>query len=300
MRYRYKVSVIMPCYNSGAYIKQAIQSLVDQSLEDWELIIIDDGSTDDSIVKVKSFNDKRIKLIQLEKNQGNYYARNVGIKVSSGKYIAMFDSDDVCHVNRLEIQYDHLQKKPKTGAIGSGFYFMDSDGITKAVQNRQCTASEFKINIINNNGMLQSTIFIRSHLIRKYKLMYNTLYTYASDYDFVFQCSKYFQIYNLADYCVFYRVHLNNITNSKGALQREYAFQIRWEILNYYFGKEFTVRELEFLNTIFHSQKHKIDLSYVESLFNRMLSFNKKKRLLNQTKFYQFLYAKFVMLVADK
>jgi len=294
--YRYRVSVVMPCYNADKYIGEAIQSIINQSLADWELIIIDDGSTDDTIEKIKMFKDLRIKLIQLKKNYGNYYARNIGIKASSGKYLAMFDSDDISHLNRLELQYDYLESRPRTGAIGTSFHYIDSQGVKTGFEDRACGSSVFKVHLISNNFMLQSTIFIRSHLVEKYKLMYSTNYVYASDYDFVFQCSKYFKIYNLADYCVSYRVHYQNITHSKRVLQQECAFQIRRDILNYYFGDILSASELRFVNELFQDNRSELNLSYVESIFNKMLMFNMKSKSLKNTELYKFLYKEFTVL----
>ena len=100
------VSIITPMYNSEAYIEETIKSVIDQSYEKWEMLIIDDGSIDNSINIVKGYmeGDKRIKLIEKEKNQGAAIARNIGIKESIGRYIAFLDSDDLWMSTKLEDQ----------------------------------------------------------------------------------------------------------------------------------------------------------------------------------------------------
>src|SRR5690606_38731871 len=121
MRFAKKISIIMPAFNSDKFINSAIESVLKQTFDDWELLIVDDGSQDNTVDAILSFRDNRIKLIRLDKNYGNYHARNIGIRASSSKYVAMFDSDDICHSNRLEIQYNFLEKRKDIGAIGTNF-----------------------------------------------------------------------------------------------------------------------------------------------------------------------------------
>ena len=102
----YKITVYITNYNYGEYIEKAIKSVLDQTYENFELLIIDDGSIDNSINIVKGYveNDRRIKLIEKEKNQGAAIARNIGIKESVGRYIAFLDSDDLWMLTKLEDQ----------------------------------------------------------------------------------------------------------------------------------------------------------------------------------------------------
>src|SRR5688572_15109961 len=90
-----KVSVIMPAYNAARYIQEAIKSILEQTFADFELIIINDGSSDATLDCIKSFSDPRIKLINNEKNLGIIKSRNIGLDAASGEYIAKMDSDDV-------------------------------------------------------------------------------------------------------------------------------------------------------------------------------------------------------------
>ena len=105
------VSIIMPTYNSSRWISDSIQSVLDQYYEQWELLIVDDGSTDNTKNIVKDFlNDKRIKYYYQE-NYGPATARNIGISKASGKYLAFLDSDDIWKPNKLELQLNHFKKK---------------------------------------------------------------------------------------------------------------------------------------------------------------------------------------------
>ncbi|MDD3014443.1 MAG: glycosyltransferase family A protein, partial [Candidatus Gastranaerophilales bacterium] len=120
------VSVVMTTYNRDKYICEAIESVLSQTFEDLELIIIDDGSTDDTSEKIKSFNDERIKYYYQD-NAGQNPARNAGIIISNGKYIAMIDSDDIWDKNKLQKQVNILDKYPDTGLVYCGTVFINEN-----------------------------------------------------------------------------------------------------------------------------------------------------------------------------
>lgn len=113
------VSVILPCYNSETTIASAIQSILNQTFSDFELIIVDDASTDNSIAVVKSFDDSRIKLIQQKENGGYPVAMNAGISIATGKYIARMDGDDISAPTRLEKQLKILKENSSASFCGT-------------------------------------------------------------------------------------------------------------------------------------------------------------------------------------
>src|SRR5690554_1848303 len=117
-----EVSVVMPVYNRQEYVSDAISSILNQSFADFEFIIVDDGSTDNSYNLISTFKDSRIKPIKLKENKGNYFARNLGMKRAVGKYICIIDSDDISLPDRIQIQHDfmetHIYKNP-------GYIFFD-------------------------------------------------------------------------------------------------------------------------------------------------------------------------------
>lgn len=123
MKTRPMISVIMPVYNCGNFINQAIDSILDQSFSDFELIIIDDGSFDETERMVIAFRDKRINYYRLDHNAGNYHARNIGLKVAKGIYVAVMDADDIALPKRLETQYNYLESHDDVLATGTCFLF---------------------------------------------------------------------------------------------------------------------------------------------------------------------------------
>src|SRR5690554_6773728 len=98
-----KVSVVMPVFNREKFVADAAKSVLNQSFTDFEFIIIDDCSTDETFKILNSINDQRIKLLKLNENRRNYYARNMGMELAKGKYICVMDSDDIALPNRIQI-----------------------------------------------------------------------------------------------------------------------------------------------------------------------------------------------------
>ncbi|WP_428330852.1 glycosyltransferase family 2 protein [Mucilaginibacter sp.] len=122
-----KVTVLMPAYNAAKYIGEAIASVLEQSFANFELLIVNDGSTDDTEKVIRSFNDPRIVLIDQE-NKGIAAALNFGLAHARAPYIARFDADDICLPNRLKIQYHFITAYPEYSIIGSAVDYMDADG----------------------------------------------------------------------------------------------------------------------------------------------------------------------------
>lgn len=117
-----EVSVILPCRNAATSVRSSVQSILDQTFEDWELIIVDDASTDESVEVLTGIQDKRIKLVQLSKNSGYPVAMNEGIAQAKGKYIARMDADDVCLPTRLQEQLKALKLHPHAAFCGINRY----------------------------------------------------------------------------------------------------------------------------------------------------------------------------------
>ncbi|MDN3548010.1 glycosyltransferase family 2 protein [Mucilaginibacter aquaedulcis] len=135
-----KITVLMPAYNAGKYIREAIDSVLQQTFTDFELLIVNDGSTDNTVEVIQSFNDPRIVMIYQD-NKGVSLALNKGLQYARAPYVARFDADDVCVAERLDLQYKFMTDNPEYTIIGSAANYMDMDGnflftsIPPAIQN---------------------------------------------------------------------------------------------------------------------------------------------------------------------
>ena len=105
-----QVDIILPNYNKGNYLKEAIDSILNQSFKDFRLFIIDDNSNDNSLKIIEKYSDSRISLIKLKKNKGVYFCRNLGMRLSKSKYISFIDSDDYWDINKLKNQIKFMEK----------------------------------------------------------------------------------------------------------------------------------------------------------------------------------------------
>jgi glycosyltransferase involved in cell wall biosynthesis len=122
-----QITVLMPVYNAALYIAQAITSVLQQTFTDFELLIVNDGSTDNTLAVIDSFNDSRIVVIN-QPNGGVACALNTGLIYARAPYIARFDADDICYPKRLETQYDFMVSNPEYDILGSAVDYMDMDG----------------------------------------------------------------------------------------------------------------------------------------------------------------------------
>lgn len=127
------ISVLMTVYNEERYVREAIQSILNQTFQDFELIIIDDASEDRTVNIINSIQDNRISLYSLSKNMGVGYANNYAVQHARGKYIAKMDADDLAHPERLAIQFEYLEKNPYVDVVDSFIsYFTDLEKVEKS------------------------------------------------------------------------------------------------------------------------------------------------------------------------
>jgi len=126
-----RIGVLMPVYNVAPYIKESIQSILDQSFSDFELLIIDDCSTDETFNIIQSFQDTRIKLIRNDVNKGLVYGLNLGLQLLQNDYIARMDGDDLCLPSRFEYQVRFMDENPDVVLCGSQAYWEEigQDGV---------------------------------------------------------------------------------------------------------------------------------------------------------------------------
>ncbi len=119
MKINSKVTILMPVYNGEKYLKEALESILNQTFTNFEFLIINDASTDNSKNIINSFNDHRIKLIENKENLGLTKSLNKGISISQSEYIARMDADDISLPKRLGIQVKFMDKHPEIGAVGT-------------------------------------------------------------------------------------------------------------------------------------------------------------------------------------
>lgn len=164
-----QISVIMPAYNAEKYIAEAINSILTQTFNDFEFIIINDASTDSTKEIIESYKDLRIKFINNEQNQGVAKSLNIGLAAARGKYIARMDADDISLPQRFQTQFDFMEQNPDIGICGSWAQnFGERDDVIKTYQTHEeirdatffyCPMNHPSVIFRNNNSILYSENF---------------------------------------------------------------------------------------------------------------------------------------------
>ncbi|ODS41485.1 MAG: hypothetical protein A7315_06020 [Candidatus Altiarchaeales archaeon WOR_SM1_79] len=208
-----KVTVLMSVYNGEKYLREAVDSILNQTFKDFEFLIINDGSTDRTAEILKSYHDLRINIITNEKNIGLTKSLNKGLKVARGEYIARMDADDISIPKRLEAEYAFLKSHPRVGVVSSDVHFIDKKS-RKIGTWKSCHTPEdlyYTLNFIN--CVAHSTIMFRKDVIREIG-NYDETIIRAQDYDLWCRLSKVTKIYKIQEVLVLFRKTKDNISHT--------------------------------------------------------------------------------------
>lgn len=200
------VSIVMPVYNSGQFVAESIRSLLDQTYRDFELIIVDDGSTDDSAEIISGFADQRIRILTNKKNKGIVFSRNKGLAEIHGKYYAPFDSDDIARKDKLEKQIKYLDAHPEIALIGSWATLINELGAPYGKNWKLNSQPELIPSI-----MLFRNYFVHSSVMTRRQAIANTIYEpgfdVVEDYRFCADLAFCHPVAIFPDYLLKYRIH---------------------------------------------------------------------------------------------
>lgn len=269
------VSVIMPVYNNETYVGKAIESVLNQTIDDLELIIIDDGSTDNTKNVIRSYNDNRIKYYY-QRNLGPGAARNYGMSLSKAKFIAFIDSDDMYKPNKLEEQLHFLTNNSQYGLVYCEAEVIDSDG-------NHLGDVKSDSNYTNKEDMHAFMLFrqvmpaVAAIVIRRE--CYEAGFRYdenlfgGEDYNFVLKLSEKFNFYYLPLNLYKYRRHNKNITNEQAKMEEG-----ELKVLSQYSDEDF-------INKVNASNFSELDKNLLlAKIFIKLSKYNKSMEILNQIK----------------
>lgn len=213
------VTVLMPVYNAGEFLKEAIDSILNQTYEEFEFLIINDGSTDSSVNIIESYKDKRIKLIHNIENKGLVESLNKGIEIAQGKYIIRMDADDIAEVNRIETQVDFMENNSDVAVAGSnGVIFLSDKPIIKKLTDLPIKYNEIKCKLLFECPIVHSAVIIRKNILLENNYRYSEKYKDTEDYGLWIEIAKNHKIVNIPKKLLRYRIISSSITNQ--ALKR--------------------------------------------------------------------------------
>jgi glycosyltransferase involved in cell wall biosynthesis len=209
-----KISIIMPVYNGEKFIKKTIDSILNQSFSDYELIIVDDGSVDDSYKIIHSYHDKRIRYFKNEKNSGIVFSLNRALGIASAEYIARIDADDICLENRFKIQLDFLENNKNVGVCSGSICYIDADGNEGITVRMPTSADECKVKFLFGNPIIHPASMFRRELAVKVG-GYTEGMEPAEDYDFWLKLLEISEVQNVEEVLLKYRIHSSNYSMIK-------------------------------------------------------------------------------------
>lgn len=218
-----KVSVNIPCFNGERYIRQAIESVLNQMFEDFELIVIDDGSTDSSARIINSFSDSRVRYFY-KGNEGLASTRNFALKESRGEFIALLDQDDIWLKDKLQKQLELFEKESETGIVFSDSYILDNEKRRAKTYFECCRPNRgmvFEELLLGYSNFIPlPTAILRRQVFEKVGL-FNTGYRLAEEWELFLRAAREFAFDYVDEPLACYRIHDGNFSRNKDIYVKE-------------------------------------------------------------------------------
>jgi glycosyltransferase involved in cell wall biosynthesis len=224
-----KITVLMPVYNCELYIIEAVDSILNQSFDDFEFLIIDDASTDKTVSIIKAYKDPRIKFIEKPVNTGYTDSLNYGLKAAKGEYIARMDGDDIAKPERFAKQIAFLDANPDVVLCGTNFSIIGTEKRINLPKENEA----IKLGLLRGNCIAHPSIMIRNYALQQFSILYDSNREPAEDYDLWVRLLKIGKLYNLQEELLNYRVHITQVSQKREIQQKQSALESRLQILKY-------------------------------------------------------------------
>jgi hypothetical protein len=221
-----KVSVVLPVWNAERYLAGAIESVLAQSFADFELLVVDDGSTDASAALIRRYRDRRIRRIENEKNLGVTRSLNVGLELARGHYVARMDADDLCAPERLERQVAFLDAHPEVALVASRARSIDATGAEIGVVDTPADGETLRRRLRRSNWIVHGSVMMRAEAVRALG-GYDESMERAEDYDLWLRLSERHSIAALPDLLYVWRDHGGSVSRRHLGQQSEVAGRAR-------------------------------------------------------------------------
>ncbi|MFA7658014.1 MAG: glycosyltransferase family A protein [Candidatus Gastranaerophilaceae bacterium] len=275
-----KISAVMALYNTPyKYLKATIESILNQTFADFELIIIDDKSTMEYRGFFEKFNDDRIKYVNLEKNAGPGHARNVGIKMAQGEYIAITDSDDLYMSEKFERQVKFLDENREVSLIGTTFRFSNRKKLSFVPINND----EIRILMLFNSPLNNSTVMFRKEEFARKNLYYIEEINFAEDYElWINAMLAGVRMANLENFLMIYTRRPGQLSKAKKEKQIAILKKL-YEKMFLHIGLKTTKEDLDLHYNIYTENFKKIkNPQKISDWFDKIIEHNKKLKMFDE------------------
>lgn len=293
-----KVSVILPVFNGERFLVEAVESILNQTFPDFELIIINDCSRDCTREIANSFKDRRIVYIENNVRSGITRCLNRGIHISKGDLIARMDSDDISYHNRLEIQTDFLIKYCEIDILGSDYecFWLDEKTSELSLIRLPANHEDIKLYLLQTNVLCHPSVIFRKEAFKRNRLFYDRNAIFAEDYKlWVDSVVCGLNLANIGIPLLKYRCHDNQVSSTKRNLQNYTSCQIVVGYAKKMFGFELIDDPLLFLNLIHIERKPVFETKYQAPLIElaeRLMEKNEKYSFFDPIKFNRMMNSK--------
>lgn len=293
-----KISVVIPCYNGEKFIRSAINSITSQTLQPLEIVVVNDGSKDDSLKvlnECKEVSTVPIKIID-QKNGGVSSARNVGISAAAGDWIAFLDVDDLWYPNKLSLQASIVSKcSERIGLICTDYHIDSKDDISSKYNNsklvsklvdREVEGEEFQLNFIEENFIGTASVMLFNKNLAQKIGCFDIGFNHSEDFDFILRFSQYASVYMKNEPLVLKQHHGDNLTDDLALYYHSHAISLRKNIdtTGSYFRSKFSSQVIQSMK-LSHDKFLK---EYSNILFERKQLLGIKSYLVAMFKVYTF------------
>lgn len=270
------ITVLMSAYNAELFVANAVESVLNQTYVDFELLIFEDKSTDSTLEILRSFTDPRIRLISNTENRGLTKNLIHGMCMARGEFVARMDADDICMPHRLATQVTYMHEHPEVGVLGSAVIFFDVKG-KEFVAYQPLEHEEIKCALFYGFTMLHPSVMIRKADFDKHGLNYDPEFRVSQDHDLWVRAIRNVRFANFHQPLIKMREHKGKIGNTQKAYQQELSNTIRRRQLKQ-LQVNFTGHELETFcaDESAAAKWDKVDLVSYESILRKIFERNEE------------------------
>lgn len=241
-----KISVLMPVYNAEKFLNESIDSILNQTYKDFEFLIINDASTDNSKEIILSYKDPRIRYFENKKNLGVAKTLNRGLRLAKGKYVARMDADDIASLQRLQLQHEILnQQENKLAVVASYYDIIDENGNHLYAQKNASTPEEIYYTLYFNNCLGHPTVMINKKIIKAFN-GYNEQQE-AEDYDLWLRLASRYKFRKIKKSLLKLRIHPKSRIGSFGNYINKSAFLLARNNLSSIFNQPINIKTAKIL-----------------------------------------------------
>ena len=273
------VSIVINCYNGEKYLRHSIESILDQSYQNLELIFWDNHSTDQSKNIIKSYDDKRIKYFFSQNHSTLYQARNLALKECTGEFISFLDVDDYYLKDRIVKQLLHF-KDQKVGVTYSNYYrYYEDINKKKLLTNKMLPSGNLTKYILEESQISFMTVMIRKKSLESLQFNFDQKYSIIGDYDLLYRLSFNWDFYYIKEPLAVYRIHNDNFSKNSILFIDELKDWYNKNYSSFANKKNYIYKKIIFFQALEYSSKKNI-LKFFKEFWKFPMSFDKIKLLL--------------------